>query len=93
MKKAYTKPALFAERFALAEHIAGCSNVVTFDMDACGAITINDMQFFGNGCGGASDSWWEAFGVSESERSFEKLSELGIECYNAATSPDALFVS
>lgn len=93
MKKVYTKPSLFAERFALAEHIAGCSNVVNFDMDSCGAIKINDMTLFNTGCGSYSDSWWEANDVAPGERSFEKLDELGIQCYNAATSPSALFVS
>lgn len=91
MKKVYTKPSLFAERFALAEHIAGCANVVNFDVDVCGGIKVNDMTFFTNACG---HEWWNAYGVTDvGEMTFEKLSELPIDCYNNATSPDALFVS
>lgn len=93
MKKVYTKPSLFAERFALAEHIAGCANVVNFDMGSCGAIKINDLSLFSTSCGASSDAWWNYNGIDPSEASFEKLYELGIECYNNAASPDALFVS
>lgn len=94
MKKQYTKPALFAERFALAEHIAGCQTVVNFDVGSCGAIKINDMTLFSTSCGAWSDSWWQANGVeSVGDQTFEKLDELGIDCYNAATSSSALFVS
>lgn len=93
MKKVYTKPSLFAERFALAEHIAGCANVMTFDMGSCGAIRINDMMLFNTGCGASSDAWWRANDVDPAAATFETLNELGINCYNNAASPDALFVS
>ena len=93
MKKAYVKPALYAEEFTLAEHIAGCGAVVQFGPE-CGPYIINGMTLFNNKCGGEgteSYDFWKANDVDPENATFEMLE--GMTCYTTYVGLNNLFAS
>lgn len=95
MRKTYNKPVLYAESFELLEHIASCrvdglgtdSKVyATFkDGSATGDCTFVDANitlFYNNNCD------LDLFDDGDYD-----VSHLGLDCYNAFSTPNTLFSS
>ena len=95
MKKAYVKPALYAEEFTLAEHIANCVNIVHFGPE-CGPYDINGMTLFNNNCGGEGTdnyNFWAANDVDPAKVTFEDMEAKGLQCYTTYVSLSTIFQS
>lgn len=89
MKMQYVKPALYAEKYVLSDHIASCSYVATWGEGDCvytdtgpsGTVTL-----FNDKCGMADQ--WQFAGV---EPKFENMSKLDLQCYNTFFDPHNTF--
>ena len=94
-RKKYYKPLLFAESFALSEHIsAGCYYQTNFG-NQC-PIDEAGMLFFTNAqsCSEDVEMLWVGAGVTdETQRTVENLSLLNIQCYNSFADFSQLFTS
>ena len=96
MKKAYVKPALYAESFALAEHIAGgCAYVTNFGnqcpISEAGVIFFTNAQ--GSGCNDDAISMFTFAGVDPANASITDLQGMNIQCYNSFADFSQLFTS
>lgn len=96
MKKAYLKPAMVAESFALSEHIsAGCGYVTNFGnqcpIDEAGVVFFTNSQ--ANGCN--EDAWilMQGRGVDPATATVEQLQGMNIQCYNSFADFNQLFTS
>ena len=92
MKRAYVKPALYAEEFTLAEHIASCFNIVHFGPE-CGPYDINGVQLFNSSCGDDAVEFWNNNDISPDAATFEDLESKGLQCYNTYVSLSTIFQS
>ena len=94
MKKAYMKPVMVAESFALSEHIsAGCGYVTTFG-NQC-PIDEGGVTFFvtAESCSADADLLWSGAGVDQNQRTVENLKLLNVQCYNTFADFNQLFTS
>lgn len=97
MKKAYRKPALYAESFVLAEHIsAGCAYVTNFG-NQC-PIHEAGVVFFTSGnaeCAASADgqSMITFAGLDPATVTVEQLIGMNIQCYNSFADFSQLFTS
>lgn len=97
MKKPYAKPMLYAESFALVEHIAGgCAHVTNFG-NQC-PISEAGVVFFTSeaaGCNGDGISMIEfQYGEgSAANVTVEQLIGMNIQCYNSFADFSLLFTS
>ena len=94
MKKAYVKPALYAESFALAEHIsAGCGYVANFG-NGC-PITVEGITYFTSeiSCSPKAVAIFEANNIDPNSATVETLMGMNIQCYNSFVDFNMLFTS
>ena len=95
MRKQYAKPKLYAERFALVEHISGGCAYVTYFGNGC-PIEEAGMTFFvdANTCSEDVEMLWTGAGVTDtSQRTIQNLSLLNLQCYNSFADFSQLFTS
>ena len=92
MRKQYAKPKLYAERFALVEHISGGCAYVTYFGNGC-PIAEADITFFNTSCGTEVAGMWEFAGVNPDLAKLEDLSKLNVQCYNSFRDLNTLFTS
>ena len=86
MRKEYNKPLLYAETFALAEHIsAGCAYMANFGNDC--QLTVDGLNFFTESAGCADgDGMILLRGVmspDEEEPTLQDFYKLNMKCYNS----------
>ncbi|MBQ9045768.1 MAG: hypothetical protein IJ112_07490 [Oscillospiraceae bacterium] len=95
MKKEYRKPALYAESFKLAEHIAACQVAVVFQAQGCGEQNYNGLVIFGMNCNEDAQSMWLQTDLAEFPDlwDYAHLSALGLDCYNSFLTSDSFFIS
>ena len=97
MKKAYRKPALYAESFVLAEHIsAGCAYVTNFGntcpIDEAGVVFFTSAQ--GSGCNEDAINMMTFNGIDPATASVEDIiQKINPTCYNSFADFTALFTS
>lgn len=94
MKRTYIKPVLYAEAFALAEHIAQACVFVTNFGNNC-PIEEAGMTFFNTtpSCSEDAISMMEFAGVSAETATVEQLMGMNIKCYNSFRDFNTLFTS
>ena len=94
MKRHYTKPMLYAERFALVEHISQSCAFVTNFGNGC-PIEEGGMRFFTTAsvCSDDAVSMWQFAGVTPENATIQDLSKLNIRCYNSFRDFNALYTS
>ena len=96
MKSAYIKPMLYAEAFALAEHIAGgCAYVTNFGntcpISEAGVVFFTSTQ---NGCNDDAISLMTFNGIEPATASVEDIiQKINPTCYNSFADFTALFTS
>ena len=97
MKKAYVKPALYAEQFSISEHIASCQAVVSFTEQTCAMFDKNGLTLFATqeACGAEADNKWAFMEVPVEERTYANVGVLGlgVKCYNAFYDANSFFTS
>ncbi len=97
MKSAYIKPMLYAEAFALAEHIAGgCAYVTNFGntcpIDEAGVVFFTSAQ--GSGCNEDAINMMTFNGIDPATASVEDIiQKINPTCYNSFADFTALFTS
>lgn len=86
MKKAYTSPRLYAERFSLAEHIANCNTIAGANSGSASTCTfvIGNDNFFTdvNICDGELLELFTDNGILPDPKN---LPQIGLTCYNNMT--------
>ena len=90
-KKQYSQPVIYAERFALAEHISSC--LYTANLGNGCPIAEADITFFNTSCGTEVAGMWEFAGVNPDLAKLEDLSKLNVQCYNSFRDLNTLFTS
>ena len=94
MKKAYVKPALYAERFAIAEHVAACAYQTTFGTNC--PIIADEVTFFTSEppCNEDGMMLITGAGLELSAVTVEQLiNVVNPTCYNSLQDYHQLFVS
>ena len=94
MKKAYVKPALYAERFAIAEHVAACAYQTTFGTDC--PIVADEVKFFTNDIACNEDGMALILGAGlqlETVTVEQLINVVNPTCYNSLQDYHQLFVS
>ena len=81
MKKQYSKPSLYAERFAVSEHIASCLLVATWGSDC--PYSDHGLSLFTESCGDVAAEYWSFLTDDTSQWTHENVAQLGLECYNS----------
>ena len=98
MKKDYQKPLLFAEQFALNEHISkGCGVLTTFGGNC--PITVDGLTFFTTtpNCSDDAISMFSFNGYNFNDENADPvkflIDEINPTCYNSLTDFHQMFVS
>ena len=94
--KVYQKPALYAESYALAEHISQSCVFQTNFGNQC-PITDAGVTFFtsaeNSGCNDDGIGMFTFAGVDPAEATIEDLIRMNIQCYNSLQDYHQLFTS
>ena len=83
MKKQYHQPKLYAETFALAEHIgANCTTIMTFGVGCVYGDDTAGTMFATEACGTDAMEMWQNFSPTPDDWTMENVGQLGLDCYN-----------
>ena len=95
MKKAYVKPALYAEQFTLTEHISAACGYATNFGNNC-AITVDGITYFTsleNHCSQQALDWFRENEIEPKDATINTLMSMNVQCYNSFADFGQLFTS